>query len=100
MDELVIIESNRNLLLESGVKWANRLSICLEGFTWIIKNKLLESSLFFKSRLNCFISSIVYFIINMSKKEIRMDDNNLIFYSVNEISKLNNMRYDITFKIF
>lgn len=99
IDELLVIESNRNLLLESGLKWINRLSICLEGFTWIIKNKLLESSLFFKSRLNCFINSLVFFITSMSMKEIKMDDNNLIFYSINEISNLNKKRFNITFKI-
>jgi len=99
IDELIVEEEQRNLLLNSGVKWANRLSICLEGFTWIVKNELMESSLFFKNRLNCFINSIVFFINSMSKNEIKSNENNLIFYTINEISKLNNKRFEITFKI-
>jgi len=99
LDELIIENNTINLLLDNGIKWANRLSICLEGFTWIIKNKLLESSLFFKSRLKYFINSIAYFIKYISINEIQLNDNNLIFYTINEISKINNKRFEITSKI-
>ncbi|OUM61428.1 hypothetical protein PIROE2DRAFT_12581 [Piromyces sp. E2] len=35
----------------------------------------------------------------MSRNEIESSENNLIFYTINEISKLNNKRFEITFKI-